>query len=426
MAVFNFSFRENKLVGFLDHKLNQKVELSGIIIDEPDIRIDNQKLKVAIQNQKARVLINTSLDKNFNYGDEIKFFGKIQKPENFSTDLGKEFDYINYLYKDKIIYLFNYPQIEIMSRDNGLYLKSFLFKIKGKFLEKINLLLPQPESTLAGGLILGERSSFSPILKQNFIDTGTIHIVALSGYNVSIVAEWIMKVFKFLSFNLSIYLGILTIFLFVLMTGGASTAIRAGVMAILMLLARSTGRNYDVGRALVLAAVFMIFLNPFLLVYDLSFILSFLATIGVIFFTPKIEKYFLWVSKNFGLRDIISVSCAAYVFVLPFLLYQMGNFSLVALPANILILPFVPFTMFFSFLAGFIGIFSYLLATPIVFIAYLFLHYEISIVNFLAQFSFSSFSIPNFPLFLTILFYIYFAYFLFGKSIKKFFIETEN
>ncbi|MEJ0001625.1 MAG: ComEC/Rec2 family competence protein [bacterium] len=106
-----------------------------------------------------------------------------------------------------------------------------------------------------------------------------------------------------------------------------------------------TGRTYDIGRALVLAGVLMILANPMLLAYDVSFQLSFLATVAVVFLSPKIEKYFLWVTPRFGLRDIVSVTVAAYLFVLPFILYEMGNLSLVALPANILVLPFVPVTM---------------------------------------------------------------------------------
>jgi len=75
----------------------------------------------------------------------------------------------------------------------------------------------------------------------------------------------------------------------------------------------------------------MIVINPFLLCYDVSFELSFLATIAVIFLAPRIEKYFLWVPEHFQLRDIVSVTVAAYIFVFPFILYEMGNFSLVAL-----------------------------------------------------------------------------------------------
>ena len=195
-------------------------------------------------------------------------------------------------------------------------------------------------------------------------------------------------------------------------------------MATLALIARATGRNYDIARALILAGALMIFFNPLLLVYDVSFQLSFMATIAVIFLSPKIEKYFLWVTEKFGLRDIISVTTAAYLFVMPFILYKMGNLSFVALPANVLILPFIPFTMLLGFLTGFVGLICYFLAVPVGYVTYLFLHYELGIIGFFSNLPFAAFFMSDFPLILTLLIYAYLVYFLFGRSIKKFFSLT--
>lgn len=397
------------------------VSLNGVIIDEPSIGENNQKL--IVQTPETKVLITAGLDTEYKYGEAINFTGKFKKPENFITDQGKVFDYINYLRKDGILYVMFPSKIEIISSGHGNFIKSSLFSLKEKFLQKMNFAIREPENLLMGGLILGEKASFSQALRESFVNTGTIHIVALSGYNVTIVAEWIMKLFAFLPKNFGIGVGILAILLFILMTGGSSTAIRAGIMATLALIARATGRNYDVARALLLAAVFMVILNPFTLVFDVSFQLSMLATIAVIFFSPRIEKYFLWVPEKFGLRDIVSVTVAAYIFVFPFILYQMGNFSLVALPANVLILPFIPFTMGLGFITGFLGLISYVLAVPFGFISYLFLHYELSIISFFSNLSFAAFSFPNFPLFLTLIIYTYFIYKLFGGVIKQFFTE---
>ncbi len=432
-GIFRFNMVDIANPAVFESQVGQKVVLSGEIIDEPSIKENNQQLIIELDPIRAngrkrptsngtRVLISTGLDNEYKYGDFLTFNGKLEKPGNFITDTGKEFDYINYLRKDGILYVMSYPSVEIVSTDNGNKVQSFLFFIKEKFLEKINFAISNPESLLMGGLILGEKSSFSEELRTNFVNTGTIHIVALSGYNVTIIAEWIMKLFvgiSFLPLNFGIGIGIFAIILFILMTGGSSTAVRAGIMAILALVARATGRNYDVARALILAGVFMVLLNPFLLVFDVSFQLSFIATVAVIFLAPRIEKYFLWVPEFLQLRDIVSVTTAAYIFVFPFILYKMGNFSLVALPANILILPFIPFTMMFGFMTGFVGLIYYVFAVPFGFISYLFLHYELGVVSFFANLPFASFSFPNFPLWLTILIYVYFVYRLFGRSIKN-------
>ncbi len=422
LGVLRFHIVDVPAPQVFESKVDQKISLTGEIIDEPTLGENNQRLTVQIKegDAKTKVLVSTAFGEDYRYGDEINFTGELAKPENFITDQGKEFDYVNYLRKDGVLYVMGYPEIEIVSRGNGNFVKSTLFSLKEKFLEKINLAIEEPEALLMGGLILGEKSSFNQALRDSFVNTGTIHIVALSGYNVTIVAEWFMKLFAFLPMNLGIGMGIFAILLFILMTGASSTAIRAGIMAILVLVARATGRNYDVARALVLAGVFMIMLNPFVLVYDVSFQLSFIATIAVIFFTPRIEKYFMWVPERFGFRDIISVTSAAYIFVLPFILYKMGNLSLVALPANILVLPFIPFTMVLGFLTGFVGLISYILAVPFGFISYLFLHYELAVINFFANLPFAVFSFPDFPLVLTILIYTYFVYRLFGRNIKSF------
>ena len=439
LGIFRFNVADKPAPSIFESKVGQKVSFSGEIVDEPSIKTSNQQLTIlmdsrrwtyvatGVQRLPTEILISTDLDMDYKYGDEINFTGTLKKPENFITDQGKEFDYVNYLRKDGIFYVISYPKIEIVSHGNGSFVKSFLFSAKENFLEKMNFAINSPESLLMGGLILGEKANFDQALRQSFVNTGTIHIVALSGYNVTIVAEWIMKLFAKVPYapkNFGIGFGILTIILFIIMTGGSSTAIRAGIMATLALIARATGRNYDVARALILAGVFMILLNPLILVYDVSFQLSMLATIAVIFLAPRIEKYFLWVPKFFELRDIVSVTCAAYVFVFPFILYKMGNLSLVALPANVLILPFIPFTMMLGFITGFVGLVWYVFAVPIGFISYLFLHYELLVINFFSNLPFASISFPDFPLVLTIIIYAYFIYRLFGRNIKSFFIQN--
>jgi competence protein ComEC len=418
-------------------KVGHNIQIEGLISGEPEIKENNQKFvlsprtglgelssKLGFGEGEVKILVSALFTEEYKYGDIIVVSGKLAKIENFVTDYGKKFDYINYLKKDGIFYSMSFPKIEIISHGNGNKIKSVLFLIKEKFLEKVSLSISEPESLLMGGLILGDKASFSQSLRQSFIDTGTIHIVALSGYNVTIVAEWIMKLFSFLPINFAISIGIIAIILFILMSGASSTAIRAGIMATLALIARATGRNYDVARALMLAGVLMVFFNPLILVYDVSFQLSFIATVAVIFIAPRVEKHFNWITKKFGLRDIVSVTFSAYIFVLPFILYKMGTFSVVALPANILVLPFIPFTMALGFLTGILGFISSTLALPIGFISYLFLHYELFVINVFSKLPFSSFVIPSFPLFFIILIYAYFLYRLFWKNIENFFKTT--
>jgi len=240
-GIYRFNATDVPAPSVFESQVGQKVTLSGEIVDEPSIKESNQQLTVLVNSRgptsgslevgpqdTTEILLSTALDTDYKYGDEINFTGTLKKPENFMTDQGKVFDYVNYLRKDGIFYVMSYSTISIISRGNGNFIQSALFSAKEKFIEKMNFAITGTESLFMGGLILGEKASFSQALRQSFVNTGTIHVVALSGYNVTIVAEWIMKLFKQVSFlpkNFGIGIGILTIILFIIMTGGSSTTI---------------------------------------------------------------------------------------------------------------------------------------------------------------------------------------------------------
>jgi len=138
-----------------ESQVGQKVSLAGVIIDEPSTGANNQKLTVEVEDAgaKTKMLLSTSLDENYKYGDKINFEGVFKKPENFLTDQGKIFDYINYLRKDGVLYVMSFPKVTVVSEGSGNFIKSTLFSAKEKFLEKMNLAIQSPESLLMGGLI---------------------------------------------------------------------------------------------------------------------------------------------------------------------------------------------------------------------------------------------------------------------------------
>ena len=150
-GVFRFHMVDVPAPNVFESYVCQEVILSGEIIDEPNVAENNQKLTVkvlapqglALEPLKARpfpakteILISTNLDENYKYGDGINFEGILKRPKNFITDQGKEFDYVNYLRKDGIFYVMNYPKIEVISHRNGNFIKSALFYAKEKFLDK--------------------------------------------------------------------------------------------------------------------------------------------------------------------------------------------------------------------------------------------------------------------------------------------------
>ena len=221
----------------------------------------------------------------------------------------------------------------------------------------------------------------------------------------------------FCSVLVSLWAGIILILLFVIMSGSGATAIRAGVMATIALLAKMTGRNYDAGRALIIAALLMLAYDPRVLT-NISFQLSFLATVGILFMTPKVLLWVKWLPTKFQFRDTVATTIAATITVLPILIYTTGILSLVSLFANALILPLIPAAMLLSFLTGMFGFISHFLTIPIAFASYIVLTYILHVINFFASLPFASVTISAFPLWATILIYIFLGWYMFLPNNK--------
>ena len=349
--------------------------------------------------------------KDFFYGDKIKVKGYLLKPENFKTDLNSEFDYVSFLKKNSIFYKVQPISVEYLSSQNGNFIKQKLLNLKRIFLNKIKKMIREPEASLLGGLILGAKEDMGKNLLEDFRKTGVIHIVVLSGYNLSLVADFFMKILSFFGLAISSIFGSLAIIFFTIMTGASATIVRAALMALLIIFAKNSGRTAASIRALFIAAFIMLAFNPMLILYDPSFQLSFMATFGLIILSPKMEKFFSFVPKTkLDFRGILSATLATQIFVLPLILYMMGSVSIISPIVNLLILIFVPLTMLTGFLAVVFSFFSFPLASIFAFISFIFLFYDLKVVEYFANFSFSLFEYKSFGI--KYLLFLYFIYFL--------------
>lgn len=392
------------------------ITVVGEIIYPPDVRLSNTRITLSVQNQNTNILLVVPNGSELAYGDVLKVTGVLETPENFITNAGKEFNYKQYLANQDIYYLIRNPDSKVLSYNNGSRLYSMLYRIRDRFSKSIDRLLFPPESDLAEGLLLGSRGGFDSTMRDQFIATGTIHIVALSGYNVTIVAESIMKVLGvFFAQVFSILCGIVVIILFIILAGASATSIRAGIMAVIALYARLSGRKYNAGRALVVALILMVVYDP-RVVTDISFQLSFLATFGVLYVTEKMVPLVRWVPIYGGLRELVATTLAATVTVLPLLLYTTGILSLVSLPANILILPLIPLTMLSCFVTGIVGLISATVAIPFAYISHILLSYILYIIKLFARLPFAQVTIHSFPLVITLVLYVLIGYWVIQKG----------
>ena len=249
----------------LDSLVGAHVVSEGIIVDEPDERENSTQLIVRLENVlghsvNEKALVVSDSYQSFSYGDKIILEGELKKPTGFEGDDGRYFDYASFLAKDDIFYQFFFPKTEFVSSGHGNKIKQTLFSFKRALLENITRVIPEPESSLLGGLVVGAKQSMGEKLLEDFRATGIIHIVVLSGYNVTIVAEAIMRFFSPLPAAFGMSFGAGAIVLFAIMTGASATIVRASVMALLVILARATGRTYAITRALFLAGFFPLLL----------------------------------------------------------------------------------------------------------------------------------------------------------------------
>ncbi len=415
-----------------DDFVGQKISAIGIVTNEPDEREDNTKLTVEIleicdsaetdfasQNpSKTKILLTVSHYPQYEYGDKIEFSGLLKKPKNFKTNGGREFDYVRYLAKDGIFYQMFYSETKLISKGNGNFVKEKLFALKKSFLKEVGKTIPEPQVSLLGGLLVGAKQSLGQELQDDFRKVGLIHIVVLSGYNVTIIADFMAGIFSFLPRALGMIFGSLSIILFALMVGGSATIVRASIMALLVILAKATGRVSDMTRALFLAGFVMVFHNPQIVVFDPSFQLSFMATLGLICLSPKVAKLFAFVPEKFYLRETVSATISTQIFVLPLLLWMMGELSLVAVIVNLLVLMFVPATMLVGFLTGAIGLISNWMALPFAYLTHFLLSYELKVVELFADLPFASVKIPFFPFWLMLVIYGLYLVFFSRLAIK--------
>jgi competence protein ComEC len=197
--------------------------------------------------------------------------------------------------------------------------------------------------------------------------------------------------------RVKILVGIIAIVCFALLVGLSATVVRASIMAALLLAAQAFGRTYDVMRGLLLAGAVMIFINPYLLLYDIGFQLSFMATLGLLLVAPHLEVLTINAPTRLGIKDFLVATIATQIAVLPLLLYYIGEVSLVAVVVNVLVLPMVPVAMLLTFITGVVGLVSSGVAAMIGFTAYLSLSYIVIIATWFVKLPFASVTVPVIP-----------------------------
>lgn len=380
----------------LDQFIGREVILTGYIDNEPEV--DGNKMRFVFSAEggstsggkvnKERVLVATNAFPKRGFGDQLEIRGKLELPVNFS-----EFDYITYLKKDGIRTIIFYPK-DIEKTDVALGLRDKLrvmiyhniFVFKNKFQNAIDLSVSEPNASFINGILLGTRQNIPEGLKEAFNKTGTTHILAISGYNIMIISWAILEgLIIFFRRRIAFWISVVAIILFVILTGASASVVRAAVMGLFLSFAHGYGRLYDQKNSIILAGAVMIYHNPLILVFDIGFQLSFAAVLGLIYLYPWLDNKLFRIPKFSGVKELILMTISAQIAVAPFLVYYFSNFSFISLPANLLILPFLPYAMLSGFVTGLAGIIFLPLGQLLGYIAWAITVYQIWVVEFFAR-----------------------------------------
>lgn len=347
-------------VSVVDTNIDKKIQVSGVIAQDPDRRLASTQYVIRIDRiaesdvqDDARILVSLPRYPEYAVGDSLTLEGTLRLPKDFETDPSRPpFPYVSYLAKDGIGYVMQSPTVTSVENPQEMRFLRALSVWKKSILEKGHEIFPEPEGGLIAGMLVGERHAMPKDVLEDMRIAGLVHIIVVSGYNMTVVAEAISSIFRSLPIVLRSGLGIFVIWAYAGMVAGGAPVIRAAIMTSLALLARMTGNTAIALRLLYLSAIVMVLENPRIVMDDASFHLSFLATLGLIVLSPELDRLMSRYREQGGKAregrwwsELVSSTLSAQIMVVPYILFFSGQLSPYALPANLLALPVVPMTM---------------------------------------------------------------------------------
>ena len=361
---------------------SETITVSAVINREVQIHDSSQHLRLNCrevscggENSGAtgQLLVYAPRYPEYEYGDGLLLTGMLEDPPVFvSQTTGEiEFDYAGYLANQGVFSVMAYPEIQVISEGNGNPFMTGLYSLKKKLSLSLERVLPEPGSSLACGVLLGERHKIPQDIQDNFSRSGAFHLLAISGFHLGIVAAMALGVGRFIFGRrgyIYILLAFLVIWLYALIAGSGAPVIRAAIMASIFLLAELFGRQKNALPALALAASIMVAVDP-KIINTASFQMSFAAMAGIMLFYSGLRSIgrqliVRWTGERgrvtafSGLvTDGLAVSMAATIFVLPLTLHYFGLFSPLGPLVTLLLVPAMMPVMVTSALVAMLGLF---------------------------------------------------------------------
>ncbi|MCD6520079.1 MAG: DNA internalization-related competence protein ComEC/Rec2 [Anaerolineae bacterium] len=388
------------------------VEIEGYISAEPNLRATYTQLELSAERilwegtwrpVQGKVLLNVPLYPARTYGERLRVSGLLETPPVL-----EDFNYREYLASRGVYSLLRRPRVVPLGGTRGNPFLRHIFAWKHRLRQAIEAVLPYPEAGLLSGILLGLSHTLPGYLAQAFKATGLTHIIVISGFNISIVAQAVILASNRLFHRwLALGLSLLAVGLYTLFVGPSPPVLRAALMGGLFLGAQLLGRRSHPLASLAAASLAMTAANP-LLLWSVSFQLSFVATLALILLEPLLARGVAsWLLSQPGggragrwfalVREFLTVTVAAQLLTLPLIWHHFGQISLLALLANVLVLPIQPAIMFLGFVATVAGLLWPAAGQLCAWAVWPLLRYNIRIVEVLGTLPWAALQLPRLP-----------------------------
>ncbi len=388
-------------------------EIKGMVARDPDVRDKSVQLTLAVEAVKVdstwrdvegTALVFVPRYPAYRYGDILQMTGELQTPPRLD-----DFDYRGYLEHQGIYTVLYYPVVDVLDTGQGFPPLAWIYSLREGLAQTLAEVLPEPQASLAQGIILGIRGNIPGDLNAAFTRIGTTHLLAISGFNIGIMAGIMLGVGLFLfgrRHYFYVWLALVSVWFYAIVTGMNPPVLRGAVMATVFLIAEALGRQRSAMVALTFAAAVMVGVSPYIL-GDASFQLSFLAMAGLVFIYPAFDNLGRrFVAARIGEKgiavsltnltvDILSATLGAIISVWPVVAYYFGIFSLVGPLATFLLTLAMPAIIIFGTLTAMLGLASLAVAQAFGWLAWPFLSYMMAVVSGLGTTSISAVAVDS-------------------------------
>ena len=417
------------------------VQLLGTLVEAPDPRDTTINLTVAVDELRpleaavtqvrplevsGKVLVQVPPGEGWAYGDRVQIIGELQTPYD-----NADFSYRDYLARKGIGSLMSYASVTKLGSGSGKPIRAALYTLREKGFATLHSLFPSPESDLLAGILLGRDQGLSPKLEEAFQRTGTTHIIAISGFNIAILASLFTGIATRL---LGRWWGALAALLgisgYTILVGADAAVVRAAIMGASGVFGGLFGRRQNGLNSLGMAALGMMLLNPNI-PWDVGFQLSMAATLGLVLYAQPLEEWFLGLmmqkmdedraKRLIGpISEFFLFTIVAQMMTLPIMAYHFGGVSWIALIANPLILPVQSLVMILGGLAMLGGLVLPGLGQALAVLAEPFVTYTIRVVTLLSRLPGGDLTLPTFnPLWLVLFYGLLFFLTLLPKAQQR-------